>query len=142
MPCKSFCKARTSSSSSNPFNENKDVAKSFLWCHASPNSFISKRAFSYLIYCQSWRRPKRTRESSRLKGRPSGHRTLASLACRLNQLWLFLIIIRTGNSTTGSFLKLFRCDAKLISQKIRLELHNFSNIFRLHKPAGVLERCL
>lgn len=51
---------------------------------------------------------------------------------RLNQLWVFVIIIRTGNNTPGRFLKLVRCDAKLIPQEIRLQLHHFTDVFGLH----------
>src|SRR6266481_5699630 len=34
-PAKVFAKRERLPVSSNPFNENKDVAKSFRWCHAS-----------------------------------------------------------------------------------------------------------
>ena len=44
----------------------------------------------------------------------------------LNQVGLLLIIVRTGDSTAGHYLELFGCCAKLIPQKIRLELHHFA----------------
>jgi hypothetical protein len=67
-----------------------------------------------------------------LQGTLSAEGSALINALGLNQLWLFVIIIRTGNSTPGHFLRLVRCDAKLIPQKIRVQLHHFTDVFGLH----------
>src|ERR1700681_3007423 len=61
----------------------------------------------------------------------------------LNRLGLiFRNIFGGGSNSTGHLLELISRYAKLIAQKIRLQLHHFTDVFGLHQLSRVFERGL